>query len=538
MRISTVPFIFCGSFFLALLLYYPTAEAKFTFDFLDFIGSYQKNGWNIYYPLTHHVSPYVVSKIIVTSLYLLLGFSGIKWHLLSCFLVAINITPLFWLIKKLLQKNNPEIAEAASVFSAIIFLLLPYHTETIVWVGAFNYLLVGTFVLSGLYFTIRFSETISISSIFISATSFLLAAFTHEWGLFGIVAAALLLLFLLPVQKRFSASTILFFLACAAVVGVYLFNQWLSGEWISHYGAEVHLQFQWREMTTLFYKYILKIVFLSGFWSGSFRDKVYEWLALSLPNTILFGSLLVSFGFCIYRILIQQTKTSIVCLLFLLYAIFVFPVLNLYFPYWTKIIGDRYCYLTEAFLSSAFVTFLFIYGRPLRWILVPYIAILTYTLFQDICSWHSAGQISSSLEKNFEGYGSRRVFFLNMPDNFQGAYMLRSGFGSGMSGRCVKHLTNALCTEQMTDVASYNMGTLMDSAIVEVKDSTTLHVRLSNPGSWLWYYGVGAHDYENDLLKFTLDGKTNAYSVVFKDKNNGDVFLYQSGSHWKRVEKF
>ncbi len=538
MRISSVPVIFFGSFFLALLIYFPAANAKCTFDFLDFIGSYEKSGWNIWYAETHHVSPYIVSKIIVTSLYLLLSFSGLKWHLVSCVLVALDAALLFVLLRNLLQKHDTEIAEGAAAASSLVFLLVPYHTEAIVWVGAFNYLMIGTFVLSGLYFTIKFSEDFSARWIVLSAISFLLAAFTHEWGLFGIAAALLVYLFLVPQRKLFTASSFLLGAVCMVVIGVYLFNQWLSGEWISHYGADVHLHFQWREMTAMFYKYIFKIVFLSGFWPGHLQSKVYNWLLLPLPNTLLCIVLLSVILFSTYKVFVSRSCLSVICLLFLLFTLFVFPVLNLYFPHWTKIMADRYCYLTAAFLLSAIVIGLFMSGKYLRWLLAPYAVLFTYMLAQNIINWNYAGKITAALEHNFEGYGSSRVFFLNMPDNFKGAYMLRSGFGSGMTARCVKHTNSTPCSEQLYDVVSYNLCTPADSASVEVKDSTTLYVRLSNTGSWCWYYGGGGHNYENDLFKVELEKNTNAYTVNFKSKKPDDIFLYQTGSRWQPVNNF
>lgn len=538
MRISSVPLIFFGSFFLTLLIYFPTADAKCTFDFLDFIGSYHKNGWNIWYAETHHISPYIVSKVVVTSLYLLFGFSGFKWHLVSCALVALDAALLFVLLRNLLQKRNAEIAETSAAIGTFVFLLVPYHTEAIVWVGAFNYLLVGSFVLAGLYSITRYVENVSIRWLALSAISLLLATFTHEWGLFGILAALLIYGFLLPKPKIISVSTVLLGSAYVAVIGMYLFNQWLSGEWISHYGADVHLHFQWREMTAMFFKYILKIVFLSGFWQTHIQSKVYDWLLLPLPNTFLCMVLLSAIFFSIYKVFLRPGRTSVICLLFLLFALFVFPVLNLYFPYWTKIMADRYCYLTAPFLLSAIVVGLFMSGNYLRWLLMPYTLLSAYMLAQNIINWNYAGKITAALENNFKGYGSSRVFFLNMPDNFHGAYMMRSGFGSGMTARCVKQMNNTPCTEQLHDVVSYNLCSPIDSAIVQIKDSATLYVKLSNPGSWCWYYGGGGRSYENDVFKVELEKNTNGYSVNFKNKKTDDVFLYQAGSSWHRVNNF
>jgi hypothetical protein len=211
------------------------------------------------------------------------------------------------------------------------------------------------FVLGGLYCTERFFSTSAHRYAVGAFICFLLGSFSHEWGLFGIAAALLLWLLLHPLSGFVSKKTGLLLLPAALVLLLYLVNQWLSGSMIAHYGADVHLHFQWREMVAMFYKYCCKILLLSGFWPVEMQEKLFAYFLQPTVNTLLLLVLLLIIARSFYHLLFRKTNASAGWFLLLLYVLFVFPVLNLYFPNWTKIMADRYCYLTSAFLISAMV---------------------------------------------------------------------------------------------------------------------------------------------------------------------------------------
>ena len=127
MRISNVPAIFFVSFLVSGILYFPTAEAKLVFDFVDFIRSYHETGWNIYDSANHHLSPYWVSKVVVTSLYLLFGFAAQPWHWVSCLFLAANISLLFAWLRNLLLFAGSKQAHTIAASAALLFIVVPYH---------------------------------------------------------------------------------------------------------------------------------------------------------------------------------------------------------------------------------------------------------------------------------------------------------------------------------------------------------------------------------------------------------------------------
>src|SRR5207248_3349135 len=63
-----------------------------------------------------------------------------------------------------------------------------------------------------------------------------------------------------------------------AVMMLYFANKMLSGNLVGHYGSSVHLNFKLAEVVPAFYKYIIKILFLGGFFPVSLLNKLYGWL--------------------------------------------------------------------------------------------------------------------------------------------------------------------------------------------------------------------------------------------------------------------
>ncbi len=397
MRISTVPAIFLFSFAASAVLYYPTRDARLVFDFVDFIRSYQEHGARLYDEHTMVLSPYAVSRAAVVGMYNLFDFSALPWHLVSCFLFAAIVALLASVCGRLWNHAGYGNSAQLQWAFAALFVLAPYHTETIVWAGAFNYLVVGLCVAAGLYYALRYLERLQKSDLMWTAASLLAGCFAHEWGLFGLAAMVLLALHRGNWRKQNFRATAIIGTIAIACGALYFVNQYRSGALIAHYGADVHLNFQWRDITVAFWKYVLKIVLLSGFWPVSVQDSLY---ALMNKPVVTWGLLLVAAAmllFALYRISYGKARGSVAWLFFLWFALFVFPVLNLYFPHWTPVMADRYCFLTAAFLIPACLTWLSVSQSLFRSALAVALACFTLALIKDLKSWNEAGMLLKEL---------------------------------------------------------------------------------------------------------------------------------------------
>ncbi len=456
------------------------------------------------------------------------------WFLFATILHAFNALLFYLFAKKVMVIFNHPHAAIVAFSSALVFLVSPYQTETVVWGGAINYMIVSFFILCHLNVLLNYYTGPTRKWLIACIITFLLAAFSHEWGLF-LLPADILIFISISITKREIGDlkkhlALIFFLT--AVVGLYFGNQLLHGQLIGHYGAETHLHFKFAEIISAFCKYLAKILLLPAFVSNNFQSRVYGFFEKPDNLYLLIGFLLVSAVIALVFYKKRKQLLAPFILGFLLFAIFVFPVLNLYFPYWTKIQGDRYCYLPTAFFVMACFSLLFY-----RYLLVAIPLCLLYGLFniyalqRNITNWHSAGQLVASLQATFPDDTSKNYYLLNVPDNFNGAYMFRN-LGKSCFAQTMFMQTGMDRNFQITDVQSYNMQGIDDSVVVSVIDSATIRVELSKWGSWWWRV---QKNFEDDRIKVQESGDNHSYTLRFKKRDEKDVILYQAGSRWSAV---
>ena len=531
--------VFLFFFSLTALLYFPTIHSKFVFDFVDLVFDFQRKGWSNLGNISSGLSPYLVAKAIFFVLLKLIRFNAYAWYFLSCLLHALNAFLLIRFSEKLFYYFDYEQPFLASLFVAILFLVSPYHTEAVVWSGAFNYLIVSALILLQLNAVLDYIETKSDTYLLISVCAFFAAMFTHEWGLFLLPADLFLFFFLTDkVSDLWDRKYLPLVCVIIFLTGYYFFNQWLQGSLVGHYGAETHLNFKLHEIVPAFCKYLLKVLFLFTFFPVPVQDRVYAFIQQpAVLYSLVVISIIVSL---ILSALLRKSKErfGLPLFFFLLFCIFVFPVLNLYFPYWIKIHADRYCYLPCAFMYASCVAILFRAKNSLKFVFsLVFMGVSIYLLAQVNFSWHQAGKLEQQLERNFSWWNAKRVYILNLPDNFRGAYMYRNSQPSAFAGNFVKY-NYATPKTEIIEVLNYNLNEADDSVTVENISDHKLKVTLSKWGTWWWRNTVGATDYETDRIKVDVDDYGHSYLIEFKQKQEGDVFLYQANGNWRAVQNF
>jgi len=532
-------FLFSLFFALTVVLYFQTLHSKFVFDFVDLVFDFEKRGWGDLGNFSIGVSPYFFAKGILFLILKVIKFNSHAWFILSCALHALNTFLLYRFTKIILNFFEYKNPDTPSLLAAFLFLVSPYNTEVVVWAGAFNYLLVSAFILLHLNLVFAFVKSQKRTHLVYAAITFITAIFSHEWGLF-LLPADLCLLFLLSANTNEipSKKNLWLILFLVVSVCVYFVNQSLHGSVVGHYGAETHLNFTIVSIIPAFCKYLLKILLMFTFFPVPVQEKVYNFI--QQPLAVYFLTFLFLSLFLIGIILLWENKKLFgpAALFFILFFLFVFPVLNLYFPYWIKIHADRYCYLPGAFMYSGVLAALFLLKNPLRIILpVSGVILSVYLLLQTNFSWCEAGKLEQQLESNFHWWNAKRVYILNVPDNFRGAYMYRNLQPSAFSGNFIKY-NFAKPTTEVIEILNYNLSEKYDSVIVEKTGNSQLKVTLSKWGIWWWSKTVGATDYETERVKVDVDNYNHSYIVEFKQKQEGDVFLYQANGAWRQVQNF
>lgn len=532
--------LFVTYLILTLLLYRHTARARFVYDFIDWYFTYQQMGaegllHSFNDPSLHHV-------------YHLFFYGCVKlfdkhpwaWQVVFCAIHALNATLLFRFLEIWLRKGRFEHKLGVAFFASVLFLISPYQTEVVVWGATIHYLLIVTIILLQLNILIGaflISNTLRAT---LSAILFATGLFTHE---IIMVLPAVFLLFIIYSPKgvfngisRLSLS-VRYVLPQVVIVLIYfLLNRLLLGKWIGHYGAAAHLKFNFYQQVAQLLKYMLKYVVLAPFLPNSYGNKLYGWTESSL----MIWSLVVIFLAVAMGIHFKRNSNKWVFGWVLLIAaiVMLFPVLNLYFPTWVNIQADRLGYVASTFIYSFICCLLyFVFNNKGQFILLFYGFVSVMCLRVNTQNWYCASTLQQQLEKDFPANPNAHYYILNLPDNFNGAYMFRS-LGKSKLAASLKMKTNKNRSEDITEVYGYNLNTVSDSVIVNVVDSITLNVELSHWGNWFWKDCAGADNYENEELVTTLDEYKHSYKVTFKRKSANDIYLYQAGKRWQRVKGF
>jgi hypothetical protein len=522
----------------------PTLDAKFTYDINTLILTYQKMGWegfgtcwgdrNIRWGI--HIVNFVLYKIA--------GTNPLSWHIVTSVLHATNALLLFALIESVLcyfefKKPINQIA----FFASILFLLSPFHTETIVWGATLFYIYFATLTLLILLFYIYYLKAFDIKWLLLILLLFCFQLVTFE--IFFITP--ILLVVVTVFNIHLSVKTIqlkriflpLFLPILVLTVGYFLVNLYRMDALVGHYGVQTHLNFSPSILVPNFSKFLLRFMGLHLFFDYPTRDGVYTMLGNTLGLIIqgllyAFVALLLSYFF-----IKKQSKSSLVIALFtLFFSISIFPFLNLSVCFNKDIEQDRYLYLSALFFYPllSIVTFS-IAKRAAPFSLALFLFIMLFFLQKRIAVWHEVGKIHSSLVSSFRWQDASRVFILANADNYQGAYMMRDMPQSAFC-EMLEVQRNIKIADKTHTLLQYNMNSASDSCIVAIIDSTRLRFEFRQWGNWFWYKSFGASSYDSLLYKVQIDEWNHSFEATFLDKKEGDVYIYQRKGEWVAIENF
>jgi hypothetical protein len=249
-------------------------------------------------------------------------------------------------------------------------------------------------------------------------------------------------------------------------------------------------------MVPAIYKYLMKIILFSGFWNVEVQTKLYLLFQRPIVLGLLVLTLFISILICVMLIALKgKREFRIAALFFLFFLTFVFPVLNLYYPYWINIHADRYCYLPTAFLLISMGSILYRLRSPFKYMAVfLFFFCSVFFLVKTNESWAEAGKLQQKLESNFRWWDAKRVFILNLPDNLRGAYLYRNLRPSQFSASLIKQGIFEP-KDNIIEVLSCNLNSIEDSVTVEKVSTKELKVTLTHPDVWWWQHTLGATDY-------------------------------------------
>lgn len=529
---------------IAALLFYKTANGNFVLDTIGWFLQYKKLGASGLLHGFGDKSLHYGYHFIFYALYKSFGFNGYAWTFVFLSFHAFNAFLFRIFLMKVLHFFEVKHKGAISLISALFFLVSPYQVEVVSWSACVHYLVSVGSMLGAWLLWLRYLEKPSIKYFFGYYFLFVFALFSLEFALsFPFMLCLLSVVFYIQNKSVIDLKTSIthFFLPSFFLIILYFFfNKWILGNWIGHYGAELHLNFEVTGLVSNFNKYLLKYLGFAQFFNFSIKEALYVFLERSMVSWVslfLYGLSAISF-FYFYKKMPDSIRLA--GILLLLYCFAFVTTINLFFNYLGSIEGDRVGYFSSMFFYATLVVLLFSIKPLFRYVLLLSFLVLS-VYFQQIYAQivHHAGQIYFSNIKNFPLTNYERVFLLNTPDSFKGYYLFRFFKGTSSFGEARYLFDNTQDPEKFEDVMQYVMASTTDSVKVEVLSDNQLRVSLAQYGGWFKKAGLGAVDFENKTYKIEIEPQWRmSYVVTFYDKKPGDRFVYQAGEYWREVENF
>lgn len=284
-------------------------------------------------------------------------------------------------------------------------------------------------------------------------------------------------------------------------------------------------------------KYTARIYFFDYFFPYPIRQKFYTFTSSKIP-VLIAGALfffLTLLGLLRFKKL--TTKWQLVFVLFILAYSSCVVILPMWFHDMFSFQGSRYYYLPVLFFYMLLACFCssVLSQKAAKIFLVLY---LLLNIAGTFCITRNVGlssKISESLMNNFKWKNADTVLILNLPALYNGVSTIQADSPSNFNLH-LDLLKKDAAKGKIYDVSSHNMASPGDGVHVVVEDSTHLKVTLNQYGTWFWYKGFGAYDYENELYKVRIKDNGFAYLLEFKHKPSEKlVILYQVGGVWKEV---
>ncbi|MBL0311083.1 MAG: hypothetical protein IPP77_15890 [Bacteroidetes bacterium] len=529
-------------FVVTLIFYRHTIYSKFLFDWNTNMLHYMKDGWQGFSSCWDDKSMRWGYHLLNMVQWKLFGFDQRGWFITSIAFHAANATLLSFLTYRTLAITSLHNRFLISISAGLLWLISPYHSEPVVWGAAILFLALTFLVLAGLLFFIRYTETLQVQYALLVYVCYFLAMFTFEAFLpfVGLLTILWIATTNTAINRlRLSGFLKSFFLPLILSIVVYfLINKWRIGSWVGHYGEASHLNTDLFLIVPNFSKYLLKLLFAPLYFSFSQRDAVYAFLeskTFVVTGTILY---LVFFVFLIWRFFKGTVIHKIIIAWFFLFCAALVPVINLYFMYYKDIEQDRYVYFASSFFYVSVVLALFHFMK--RWAIIPvalFLIISSLFLARNTNCWAKSGRIAQSLLHDFRWPDANRIFVLLTPDDYNGAYCMRSMPNSTLS-EMLRVQRNIDVDDKLFEVYQTNLVSPSDSAVCEILDSSTLHLTLLTQGAWLWRNSFGATDIDTGSFHAQINRSYPAFTVRFKNKQPGDVFIYSVNDHWKEINGF
>lgn len=534
--------LYLAYFAVTSILYYKTVHAHFLFDWNTGLMQYLQQGIQGLAHCFNDKSMHWVSHSLNILVFEIFGTNAYGWHFTLLAWHTLNAVLLTRLIHYLAEWHQLKESRSVAIMAALLWLISPYHTDAVVWGGAMLHLAVSSFMLAGMLGFIQYLETGRSTYTYQTYIWYLLAMFTLENFLIFPVLLLVIYILHLRLQKSSTYKPVIkyYLLPFVCLNVIYLIaNQLYMGEWVGHYGEDAHLNTDVSLLVPNLTKYLSKLLYFPLFFTYGIRDQWYA--LLHKPKTVYVALTFYTVLFSILTFLFFETKKTTLQLaigLFALCCVAMLPVISTYFAYSKEIEGDRYFYFLSLFFYSALAVVLSWLGKKTQLLMTLILIIVSiFFLYRNNSYWYESGNYANALMHDFKWPTAKRVYILLSPDSYCGAYCLRNK-PEGTLTEMLYVQRGLDMNGKMIEAYQWNAMSPHDSASCTVIDSNTLEIKLHSNGGWLWYKSFGATNTENDFFKTTLNEWYPQYTIQFKQKQKGDVYIFANNKKWQQVNNF
>jgi protein O-mannosyl-transferase len=517
-------------------VYYPAFQTGFLSDDYNALSLFKQEGFRLlYYKMDTVFMP--VMMFICGLLYQIFGLDPLGYHVFNFLCHCLNAILLAVLVNKIMSRYQPEFHFRNYIpwICGLFFFLNPYQTEAVSWISGMAYPISLIFSLGTLIFFLSWLENGKIKNLLISGIMYLLAILSKEVMI--VIPAIILMLTIIDFlfRKEIRARQLHINMAYVALtfgllLGIYFIFRYFSiNEIIGHYGKDVHLNFDLKQIFFTLAAYHLKFFFVYRFlpeWMyevARFFHKYDVFLIIVLHFFIIFCAFLSNY---IRRFFYPKMILS-AAFFYFSFLISLLTVLNLEYSFLGEIQSDRYGYFASVFYSASIV-FLFFSIKALRkvWILLLIIPLIWFSLctyFENI-KWRTSYQVSMQFVKSISAikYDGKEIYMIGPPDTYHGVYTFRSGFGDFLAinnvyyGERIKVLTYARIINETAQWKIEKKGKII-SIISENGNSFTRSRGQFSVSDFIFF------EKSSKELQIFLNNDSLIYSIIYIVNPDGSI---------------
>ncbi len=534
--------LFALFWLLVISLYAPAYRGGFYEDFCEFAEKYRKIPFSDFLNLTPSSLYQGVNLFHYVFLHLF-GLSPLPWFLLFTFLHAWNGILVFCFFSRLFIRLGVDRGRFIALAGVFVWLLSPVVCEVVVWKATSHYLTSTALIFAILNLLFAWLDN--------NKPGYL----AGMWLLYALSTVFLELFYLTPVfvlcilvalyaaksihKKEMVRSLTRVFIPLIIIWCAYYFTfTFVTNKATARADFDIRQLFLPEFVLGKFTGYTLYILGMEFMLPHDFRKAIHRfadhtWTHIFV-GCVLAGILLSG----IIRFRHGTAGMRALFTLFVLTGVSCVIILPMWFYDTFPYQGSRYYYLPGIFFYMLFVFFIvkiFSAKAPGFYIVLLYAIACTAVTSILTRNVRGASAVFYGILKNFRWQDEEKVFLLNLPTLQNGVGVIGAGEPSNFAYHF--HIfCNDTLRARVYDVSSYNMTGMWDGAHVTVMDSVTLKVTPNQYGSWWWYEGFGASDYENEEYRVSFTDNGFSYILQFKKRlSPGSVVLYQVGEGWKEV---